>query len=230
MFQAITEADAFANNCVTEYPSGSVAVDLVGRRDTEGDSPLAYMVRALPGSELAPHFHPVDQFQVFVEGTPTLGRHAMRLGSVHYADPFTPYGPITAPEATGYAYLTLRPRSAMDTHWIPAEIALAKGKRGENIQGETAEPEAREPGLHELFSRPDGVSASEFVALPGASLPPLTGRGYYVVLAGEVICEGKTFPAKSCFWTTGEDQPELTAGQDGATLVLLTFGSEAAEV
>jgi len=229
MFQAISEADAFAKNCVTEYPSGSVAVDLIGRRDTEGDGPLGYMVRALPGSELAPHFHPVDQFQVFVEGAPTLGRHPMRLGSVHYADPYTPYGPITAPKTTGYAYMTLRPRSAMDTHWIPAEIGLAKGRRGENIQGETAAPGDRRPGLHMLFSRPDGVSAAELVARPHEALPPLSGRGYYVVLAGDVVCEGKSHPFKSCFWTTGEDQPALTAGAEGATLLLLTFSRETAD-
>jgi hypothetical protein len=155
------------------------------------------------------------------------GRHPVRVGSVHYSDAYAPYGPITATETNGYGYLTLRPQSTMEVHWVPEEIGLAKGRKAENVSAESATPDGRKPGLHELFSRQDGVRVSEFVAAAGEVIPGLNGRGYYVVMDGGVECAGCGHPFRSCFWTDGADEPELKAGGAGATVLLLRFAHAA---
>src|SRR5690554_6860427 len=57
-------------------------------------APQAFVAR-LGGSTgaLPVHFHPVDQFQVFVKGQPRFGRERVRPGVVHYVDAYQPYGP-----------------------------------------------------------------------------------------------------------------------------------------
>lgn len=71
------------------------------------DTPFAFLVEMTPGSVLPTHFHPVDQFQVFVSGSGLLGRHLTNGLYVHYADRHTAYGPISA-GPRGVTYFTLR--------------------------------------------------------------------------------------------------------------------------
>src|SRR5262245_55018252 len=58
--------------------------------------PQAFLVENTPHRVLRTHYHDVDQFQVIVSGHGTLGKHAVRPYSVHFARAHTPYGPITA--------------------------------------------------------------------------------------------------------------------------------------
>ena len=77
------------------------------------------------------HWHRVEEFQPFVAGSGTMGRHALGPVSIHYADAFVPYGPIT-PGAEGLTMLTLRARSAQ-SHWMPATrdaLAFRAARRG----------------------------------------------------------------------------------------------------
>ncbi|MGO8140917.1 hypothetical protein AB9F34_33105, partial [Rhizobium leguminosarum] len=60
--------------------------------------------------KLDSHFHIVDQFQVFIAGSGTIGRDEVRLVTVHYADHNTGYGPLIASEQ-GLSYLTLRSKT-----------------------------------------------------------------------------------------------------------------------
>ena len=57
-----------------------------------------------------PHFHDTDQFQVFVAGAASFGKHRVEPLTVHYAGGHTPYGPIVTAEE-GTHYFTLR------KHW-----------------------------------------------------------------------------------------------------------------
>ena len=70
--------------------------------------------RHSPGLECAPEagfaFHIVDQFQVFIAGSGTIGRDQVHLVTVHYADHHTGYGPLIA-GAQGLSYLTLRSKT-----------------------------------------------------------------------------------------------------------------------
>src|SRR5260370_39381874 len=92
-------SEALAGNAVQVSPEGASATDFIGRRKDTSDHPLAFLVNGPPAYVIPPHFHEIDQYQIFVGGSATLGKHAVLAGSVHYAAAYTPSGPITATDA-----------------------------------------------------------------------------------------------------------------------------------
>src|SRR5262245_6237067 len=74
--------------------------------------PQAFLIEMSANEVIVPHFHEVDQFQVFVSGSGNVGRaaEAHQPLMVHYADHHTGYGPINA-GPHGYSYFTLRAKS-----------------------------------------------------------------------------------------------------------------------
>ena len=152
-----------------------------------------------------------------------LGRHPVRVGSVHYADGYSPYGPIMPVDQDWYTYCTLRPFWGRGIHYVPEDIALAKGRRGRSLTAHASAADDRKPGLREILVEADGVSAREFVGLAGERVPDLHGDGYYVVIDGDLACDGRLYPFESCIWTTAMDTAELRAGVDGVVAILLTF-------
>src|SRR5262245_18405605 len=87
-------------------------VDFIGGHQQLDVNPQGFLVDVhQPDYVIKPHFHLVDQFQVIVSGGGTFGRHhPITAGSLHYADAYTPYGPIVAGEK-GLAFFTLRARA-----------------------------------------------------------------------------------------------------------------------
>ena len=78
--------------------------------NADRQAPQAYLVEQPRRATVPPHFHDTDQFQVFVAGAASFGKHRVEPVTVHYAGGHTPYGPIvTAGEGTHY--FTLR------KHW-----------------------------------------------------------------------------------------------------------------
>ena len=61
-----------------------------------GDMPQAFLAEMGPHGKIVPHFHEVDQFQVLISGSGSLGRTAFTAIALHYADHHTAYGPIEA--------------------------------------------------------------------------------------------------------------------------------------
>ena len=84
------------------------------------DGPQAYLaVQGARVADIPPHFHSVEQFQCVVSGSGTIGGRSFTRGVVHYADRFTPYGPICAgPE--GLTYATLRASHDTGVFVMPA--------------------------------------------------------------------------------------------------------------
>ena len=71
-------------------------------------SPTVALIEQPAGFEFMPHFHRQNQFQVFVGGSESIGRHALAPVVVHYAGAYTDYGPrVAGPK--GIQYFTLRP-------------------------------------------------------------------------------------------------------------------------
>lgn len=70
-----------------------------------------------PGVAVRPHFHSVDQFQVFWKGE-SVGRHNIRPYFVHYADAYTSYGPIVD-NGDGVTYMTVRVRPDSGPKYMP---------------------------------------------------------------------------------------------------------------
>ena len=81
------------------------------------DQPQAFLVEMSANETIVPHFHEVDQFQIFVAGSGGMGRNAAAPLVVHYADHHTGYGPINA-GPQGYSYFTLRAKSDPGAHYL----------------------------------------------------------------------------------------------------------------
>jgi len=231
MLSAIPSA-AIARNAVQVSKEGASATDFIGRRAETSDHPLAFLVNGPPAFVIPPHFHEIDQYQIFVGGSATLGKHKVLPGSVHYADAYTPYGPITATE-DGFNYLTLRPRSIIGYHEMPEGGPLlkpvneARGRRGRMMVADIAPGRPRETASEALFEELDGIAAYRLSAEPGARLPQPDidhGGAYYVVLEGEIAAGGETYPPRSCIWVgQHESPPEMIAGADGASVAFMSF-------
>lgn len=69
-----------------------------GNEANDNGLPQGFLVEQPPHSVTPPHFHEVNQFQVFGGGGCKIGKHDAAPISVHYANGHTPYGPISAGE------------------------------------------------------------------------------------------------------------------------------------
>jgi len=203
--------------------------DYLGGHGYTGDvadasAPQAYIVHLrTPGGIIEPHYHDVDQFQVVVRGDGRIGRHELRVGSVHYVDRHTTYGPIVAGDG-GIAYFTLRPSIAAGRYDMPESRRRKTVRSGAafTVHADTAPAS----GLHVLAETARGARAVVARLPAGAAVPePVDGGAAYdLVLAGEVHSGGSVLPADSCvFRRAGEDAFTGRAGPDGATLLHLAF-------
>jgi hypothetical protein len=86
-------------------------------------SPQSYLIKQLPNITNPTHFHIQNQFQVFVGGSGSFGRHPIEPYIVHYAGAYTGYGPIVA-STEGLNYLTLRARRDPGAKFLPEQRDL----------------------------------------------------------------------------------------------------------
>jgi hypothetical protein len=203
--------------------------DYLGGHGYTGDvadasAPQAYIVHLrTPGGVIEPHYHDVDQFQVVVRGDGRIGRHELRVGSVHYVDHHTTYGPIVAGDG-GIAYFTLRPSIAAGRYDMPASRARKTVRSGAafTVQADAASAS----GPHLLAETVRGARAVAVRLPAGAAVPDPVGGGaaYDLVLTGEVHSDGSVLPADSCVFRRA-DEGSITgrAGPDGAVLLHLAF-------
>jgi hypothetical protein len=229
-------SEAIARTAVQVSREGASATDFIGKRAETSEHPLAFLVNGPPAFVIPPHFHEIDQYQIFVGGSATLGKHKVLPGSVHYADAYTPYGPITATE-DGFNYITLRPRSIIGYHEMPEGGPLlkpvneARGRRGRMMVADIEPGQPRETAAKALFEEPDGIAAYSLSAGAGEKLPQPEvdhGGAYYVVLEGEVTAAGTTYPPRSTIWVgQGEAPPAMTAGVEGASAAFMSFARQA---
>lgn len=218
--------------------------DFLGQRGDGGavrNEPQAFLIEMSASEVIVPHFHEVDQFQVFVSGAGSLGRNhegAQPL-SVHYADHHTGYGPINA-GPQGYSYFTLRAKSDPGAHYLHKpgyrEALRPSRKRHGIAAGLTlsTEPvlmdmkEVRvEPLLQELDGA-DGLGASFIRMGPGMGHtgpdPRATGGQYYLVLNGSLELDAASYTAWSTvFVSRDEAPPAIKAGAKGLEVLLLQF-------
>jgi hypothetical protein len=206
-----------------------------GRYESEGHGrpePQAFLVESgREKPELRTHFHTVNQFQYIARGGGTVGRHAVAPGTVHYADRFTPYGPLrNGPD--GLAYLTLRSTTDMGISYMPDERdALA-----DNLEQHGIEARGRRTFTLDLTDTDgdlvrdgDGLRVTVSTADPGANLSmgPAAGSGaFVVVVAGAIEAADGRHPARSLTWCSPGESVQAAAGDDGARLAWLQLPSE----
>jgi hypothetical protein len=201
-------------------------------------SPNAFLVQQSPNSRLSAHFHHASQFQVFVAGGGTIGRHELHPVTVHYAGQQTAYGPLHAgPE--GLWYFTLRAVTESGA-WIMPDSAALKDRqipRSHQIASPlpplTADELARigEPELTELFSEPNGLGSWQLRIPPHGQLPAppdFTGSGrFYLVIGGSVSSPQRELPPMSAIWVSEEKHLDFRAGPGGADMVIVQFPTDA---
>jgi hypothetical protein len=206
--------------------------------DEVRDGPLAFLIEMVPNSVLPPHFHPVDQYQVFVSGSGTLGKHPANGLAIHYADRHTAYGPITA-GPHGVAYFTLRAKTDGRGVFLSkpgAREQLKPSKRRFHMVESIvlAVPpvlvELAEPVIEQLLgAHGDGGPASFMLRIGGGGSargpdPSRGGGQYYLVLTGAVRNGGEELPPWSLLWVSpGEPAPTIGAGPAGAEVMVLQF-------
>jgi len=229
--QAVASTDTQPIPVVEERGAGS-RTDYIGSPGIINADPQAFLVtRLYPGAHIAPHFHDVDQYQVVVGGFCTMGKKAALPVTFQYADAYTPYGPIKG-EEKGFAFFTLRPVASGGFFPMPGSRAQMPGRAGRNIAGHFdrsgPQPAAREIEETRLMAEhDDGVAALGYRLGAGAAMtgPASDGGGqYYLVCEGEVRQDGKTLPQWSLMHVApGEAAPVLTAGPEGADVLVLQF-------
>jgi rubredoxin len=199
----------------------------------ERNGPQAFLIDTEPGKLLRPHFHTADQFQIVVAGSGTLGRHAVKVGAIHYAQAYTPYGPIVAGEK-GLSYLTLRNSYDPGASFVPEKKDLLK-RDIRPFQLACTAPDGAGPAVagNEWTAVPEmdngnGLGAWIFRLMPGETVigpDPSAGRGqFYVPLKGSFLVEGEEMPEWSCvFVSPGEQSMQVQAGMSGVEGMMVQF-------
>ncbi|MEH7847277.1 MULTISPECIES: hypothetical protein [Rhizobium] len=210
--------------------------------DIAAPDPQAFRLDLNAHQRLESHFHIVDQFQVFIAGSGTIGRDEVRLVTVHYADHHTGYGPLVASEQ-GLSYLTLRSKTDAGLVYLTTPNVREKlrpTKRRHRTSG--AVPLSIEPVLRNrteltvdtvIEEKPgeDGMNCKVFRLGPKMIVQtpdPGTGGGQYlIVLNGALIHEGQTYGPFSLLFVRSDDPaPTVVAGEDGLELMLTQFPTE----
>lgn len=206
-----------------------------GNEHNDNGLPQGFLVWQPPGAVTLPHFHETNQFQVFVEGIGSMGKHEARPLTVQYANGHTPYGPIVASE-TGVHYFTLRQCWDPGAKYMPgARGKLTKGNQRTRIKGgipttAAAERSAfRDVKAEEIFpAEADGMAAWIYRFAPGQEqeIPSAAGSGgqYLIVADGELLHDNKPYEKWSIlFVTPDEPAPRIIPGADGLDLLVLQF-------
>jgi hypothetical protein len=205
-----------------------------GNEINDNGLPQGFLVQQPPGSVTLPHFHEVNQFQVFVGGDGRLGKRAAGPLTVQYAGAHSPYGPIAAGDA-GVTYFTLRAAWDPGAKYMPQSRGrLRPGPRRQTLGTiRPYDPAAlrvlTQPETVALIERePDGMAAWLMRLGPGAESlipdPADSGGQYHVVAGGTLLKDGDAMPALSCLYVTPDEPAYIArAGNAGLELLVLQF-------
>ena len=195
--------------------------------------PQAFLIEYGPGVVLQTHFHDVDEFQVVVAGSGSMGSHAIAPYTVHHAHAWTPYGPIVAgPE--GLSFLTLRalrdsagPRKLPEQR--PALDAVADRRPWQGSERVTLHPQPVSLSLCTPLGKlvDAGASAGDVLQLaPDETRDVGAGAGgaFIALLAGSFREGNATREGLAvAFLQAAGGSVSLRAGPQGAAALVLRF-------
>ena len=196
-------------------------------------SPNVFLVDLPPASVLDVHFHRENQFQVFVNGTGSIGPRRVAPVTVHYAGAYTGYGPLVAgPE--GVSYFTIRPVYDTGAFYMPgARGDMVRGPK-RSLHGPPMAPlDAKAlralaaPEIVDLIAlQPDRIAA-HLVRLPPRvsydALDPARSGGQFIIVAGGSLSHPGHALSQLDIVFVSADEPaqRLRAQEEGAEVILL---------
>jgi len=203
---------------------------------------LLLVQQEVPGSQILPHFHGIDQFQVFMDGNGRLGNHAIAPISIHYTNAWTGYGPIVAGEK-GMSYYVMRPGfDSLGSQYVHVPESRQYIKRGpkrfllaENISRKSKEDLRRLSGIEieraidvGAEDKDAGVFAHVVSIAPTSSFtgsdPRLGGGQVMLVLEGSLTYEGKQMGERAAIAITSEEDPvTVSSGAEGVQILYLQY-------
>lgn len=206
-------------------------------RPASGQQPNAFLVEQAGDSEILPHFHQANQFQVFVSGHGRLGRHEIAPITVHYTSAHSPYGPILSGER-GLHYYTLRDDADPGARFLPGAIAeLKKGSRRYATSAPMAPPD---PARIERLKRAEAIACEAdglgavLIDAPGGTeiataIGPQVNDRYLLVVAGAIALAGQDLAAGCCLFLPRGEAPRISALPCGASVAIMQFPTRDAE-
>ncbi|MEQ8193849.1 MAG: hypothetical protein RIB59_05110 [Rhodospirillales bacterium] len=206
--------------------------DFFGQKSTLERNPQGFLVeRSDPNPVITPHFHDVDQFQVVVAGHGRIGKRPVKPIAFHYADAFTPYGPIIGQE-DGISFFTLR-NCASGGHWaMPGNKQHMPGRAGRNVaQLFDTDISGLKPNevktVMLIEPHADNLQVVAYYLGPNAetdAIPSDGGGQYHMVGSGFLLDGGKELPPKSLIRVNrGEDAAHYKAGPEGASVLCMQY-------
>ncbi|MTH61542.1 hypothetical protein [Paracoccus litorisediminis] len=215
-------------------------VNLFGKNSDVPKADLqAFRIDMNAGQVLDSHFHIVDQFQIFIAGSGTIGRDSTDIVTAHYADHHTGYGPLVA-GPQGMSYLTLRSKTdaglvKLSTPNVREQLKPTKRRHGVSSPVTLSIPPVMQhraaPEIETVMEeRPDSDGMTVKVYRLGASqeisAPETAGTGgyYIIVMNGALIHDGETLkPWSLLFVRHDEPAPVLRADIEGAEVMVAVF-------
>lgn len=200
----------------------------------------AFLVEQTPSWTLPTHFHTQHQFQVFVAGGGSLGKHAVRPLEIHYASPYSAYGPLVSGEL-GAAYLTLRLIGDIGAWYLPESrphLPLRIKKQQMHAAPNPATMahalvDLKAPLEEALIALEASGLAAWIVRLPPHHKMPApagaenNGGRFYVVTEG-VMCVDKTeLAGLATIFISSDKILDLEAGATGMEVIILQFPASA---
>jgi hypothetical protein len=223
----IRHRDYFGGGMNRERGQRAAGVEKVLR-----DIPTAFITRRPPNNVIVPHFHELPQYQLFIEGSGRVGKHEMRPVTVHYADRFTPYGPIVASDE-GLAFMTIRTQTSNGGAFrMPKSRPFMERKAGRAYSvhadiGPSSAAAGQVARREIIGPLDDGVEAALLSLGAGAKSRLELQRDCdrcLVVMAGHLLDGERPLGMYSCtFVSAGEVAPEVLAGPEGAQVLALGF-------
>lgn len=213
-----------------------IILSAAGQAD-ERRGPQAFLVEQSAHSLAGSHYHVEAQFQVVVAGSGNIGRHELLPYTVHYANPYTGYGPLEAgPE--GLSYVTLR--AVGDPHrpfYLPDTKDQMKPGLRLNLTSDgipDVEPSTIDAVqcITALAPRPDGIGAWMLRVPPHRTVPAprhANGGGQFrLVVGGEMDAGAAILSRLGCAFLDGtESDKDVVAGPAGLEVLVLQFAGTA---
>jgi rubredoxin len=195
--------------------------------------PQAFLAEGSEGRVIRPHFHDVDQFQIFVSGGGSVGRHAIAPFQVHFARKHTPYGPITGNEK-GFGFLTLRAQHDPGAQYLPdyrEKLEKLESRQPWQLTRSVRFPETADAiAVQAIEDIEDerGLAAHALRMKPhaeGIAPDPSESNGQYiVVLGGSLMHQGREHKATTIIFVKPKEGPfKLVSGPEGLEAVTLHF-------